>query len=121
MKYIIWGYEENLKRIRKSKQLYMYGTFHHPKNFKQLLIIMSKDIITNLKIPGFYVLIDGKSQELYDTLFNSLINLLTNDRKIELEVQSIITDTEKALINAIKKSSLIAKELPAIFISNRIY
>ena len=43
------------------------------------------------------------SQDLCDTVFNILINLLTNDRKIDLEVQSIITDTEKALINAIKK------------------
>ena len=50
LEYIIWGNEENLKRMRKSKHLYIDGTFHHPKDFKHLLIIMYKDIITSLKI-----------------------------------------------------------------------
>ena len=56
-----------------------------------------------MKIPGIYILTNGKSQELYEAVFISLINLLTNYRKIDLEVQSVITDTEKALINIIKK------------------
>ena len=103
LEYIIWGNEENIKRIRKAKHYYIDGTFHHPKEFKQLLILMYKDVITNLKIPGIYILTNGRSQDLYEAIFFSLINLLTNDRNIELEVQSIITDTEKALINIIKK------------------
>lgn len=101
--YIIWANEENLQRIRKTNHLYIDGTFHHPKDFKQLLIIMYKDIITSLKIPGVYILMNGFSQDLYDLVFNSLINIITDNRKIDLDIRSIITDTEKALINVIKK------------------
>ena len=63
--FIIWTIEENIKRIRKAKYFYIDGTFHHPPEFKQLLIIMYKDIITNLKIPGIYILLNGKNKELY--------------------------------------------------------
>lgn len=48
LEYIIWGNDENIKRINKSKHFYIDATFHHPKDFKQLLILMYKDIITNL-------------------------------------------------------------------------
>ena len=54
--YIIWANDENIKRIRKSKHYYLDGTFHHPKEFKQLLILMYKDIITDLKILGIYII-----------------------------------------------------------------
>ena len=101
--YIIWANDENIKRIRKSKHYYLDGTFHHPKEFKQLLILMYKDIITDLKIPGIYILLNGKSQVLYDEAFGSLINIITNNRKIDLDVVSIISDSEIALINIIKK------------------
>ena len=40
LEYIIWRNEENLKRLRKSKHFYIDETFHHPKEFKQLLILM---------------------------------------------------------------------------------
>ena len=39
----------NLKRIRKSHHICIDTTFHHPPVYTQLLIIMYKDIITNLK------------------------------------------------------------------------
>ena len=45
--YIIWLNTENLKRIRKSKHIYIDGTFDHPPEFKQMIIIMNLDIITN--------------------------------------------------------------------------
>ena len=58
--FIIWAFEENIKRIRKPKYFYIDGTFHHPPEFKQLLIKMYKDIITNLKIPSIYILLKKK-------------------------------------------------------------
>ena len=54
--YIIWGNNENIKRFRKTKNIFIDGTFHHPPGFLQMIIIMYKDIITDLKIPGFYIL-----------------------------------------------------------------
>ena len=40
-----------------------------------------------------------KSEDLYDIVFNSILNLITNNRKIDINVLSIVTDTETALIN----------------------
>ena len=71
-----------------------------------MIIIMYKDIITNLKIPGIYMLLNGKNKEIYDFGFESIINILTKNRKLELEVESIITDTEIALIVIVKNISL---------------
>ena len=68
-----------------------------------MIIIMYKDIITNLKIPGIYMLLTGKNIEIYDLSLESIINILTENRKLELEVWSIITDTEIALIDTVKK------------------
>ena len=62
---------------------------------------MYKDIITNLKIQGIYILLNGKNKEIYDLTFDSIIIILTDDRKIELEVENIITDTELALVDTI--------------------
>ena len=53
--YIIWYNEENIRRFRKTKNIFVDGTFHHPPGFAQLLIIMYKDIIKEIKIPAFYI------------------------------------------------------------------
>ena len=37
--------DENISRLRLSKNYFIDGTFHHPPEFKQLLIIMYRDII----------------------------------------------------------------------------
>ena len=103
LEYIIWANDENIQRIRKSHHLYIDGTFHHPKEFSQMIIIMYKDIITDQKIPGFYILINGKLEIFYDILFQSLINIITNNNKIELLIESIVTDSESALINIVEK------------------
>ena len=52
-----------------------------------MIIIMYKDIITNLKIPGIYMLLTGKNIDIYDLSFQSIINILTENRKLELEVE----------------------------------
>ena len=64
---------------------------------------MYKDIIINLKISGIYILLNGKNKESYDLTFDSIIKILTDDRKIEIEVENIITDIELALVDTRKK------------------
>ena len=71
--------QENIRRIRKLKHYYIDGTFHHPPEFKQILIFMYKDIITVLKFPGIYALLNGKSEIIYDNAFNNIINIITNN------------------------------------------
>lgn len=76
LEYIIWANSENLKRIKVSKNLFVDGTFHHPPEFYQLLIIMYKDVITNLKLPGIYILLNSKTELIYDLVFESLIKII---------------------------------------------
>ena len=76
--YIIWCNNENLKRIRKTHHLYIDVTFHHPPDYKQILIIMYKDIITNLKIPAFFILMNVKKEIYYNIVFESIINIITD-------------------------------------------
>ena len=103
LEYIIWGNDENIERIRISKNFFIDCTFHTPPEFKQLMILMYKDILTSLNIPAIYILINGKYEIFYNHVLESVINLITQNREYELEVETVVTDSEKALINAVKK------------------
>ena len=46
LEYVIWANNENIARMRKSNYYFIDGTFHHLIDYKQLLIIMHHDIIT---------------------------------------------------------------------------
>ena len=46
--------------MRISENYFVDGTFHQPPEFKQLIIIMYKDILTQIKIPELYILINRK-------------------------------------------------------------
>ena len=68
--------------------------------FTQLLIIMFKYIITDLKIAYIYILLNSKNEVLYNMVFEDIIKLITWQG---LKKINIITDSEKALINSVKK------------------
>ena len=53
---IIWADDASISRLRESKNWMIDSTYHHPKEFSQLLIIYYKDIISKEKYPCFYVL-----------------------------------------------------------------
>ena len=101
--YIIWGNAENIMRIKVSKHIFIDATFHHPPDFYQLLIIMYKDIITGIKIPGIYVLMNSKKEILYQYVFDSIIRLLSDDNNNHIKFETIVTDQEVGLINVINK------------------
>ena len=113
--YVIYGNNENIARMRKSNHFFIDGTFHHPSDFSQLLIIMYKDCITSLKIPGLYILLNSKKEQLYDLAFHSIIKLLTNNETLNLDLQTIVTDQEKGLINSINKNFPNVKRIACLF------
>ena len=45
-----------------------------------------------------------KLERLYDLVFKAILNLLTNTNEFNLEIETIVTDQEKELINSIKKN-----------------
>lgn len=49
-------------------------------------------------------MISNRKEELYKRVFNSIIDILTQDYIYNLSVKTITTDTEIPLINAIKKT-----------------
>ena len=115
IEYAIWGNMENINRMRKSKNFFIDGTFHHPPEFSQMLIIMYKDIITNLKIPGFYCLLNSKKELLYNYVLESIINILNPHKKFKLEIETIVTDQEQGLVNAVEANFPNAHRISCLF------
>ena len=64
------------------------------------MIIIFKDIIIHEYLPGFYILLSNKSEVLYDLAFKSVKRILTQNGLYQLNIKTITTDIEVALINA---------------------
>ena len=67
-------------------------------------IIIFKDIISSDYIPGFYILMSNKTEIIYDMVFKSLKKILTQNGIYPLNIKTITTDTELALINAVNNN-----------------
>ena len=91
------------------------GTFHHPPDFEQLLILMYKDYITSEKIVGMYILMNRRSENIYDEVFISINRILTQNYKINLEMEFVVTDNEIALINGINKIFVKCKRIACYY------
>ena len=79
-----------MERCTFINHLFIDATFHHPKGYHQLLIIIFEDrVITQ---SAFYVLMSNKTENLYDLIFKSIILILTQNNLYDLDIQSIITD-----------------------------
>ena len=65
---------------------------------------MYKDLITENKNPELYILMNGKYQKFYEIFFSIIINILTQENKYILNIETIVADDEKALVNVIKNS-----------------
>ena len=100
--YFIWTSDPIIARSRLTNHLFIDGTFHHPIGFEQLLIIIFKDIVTSDYLPCFYILMSNKTEILYDLIFKSVKRILTQNNIYQLSIKTITTDTELALINAVK-------------------
>ena len=108
--YFIWSSDQMIARARISHHLFIDGTFHHPVGFAQLLIIIFKDIVTAKYLPCFYILMSNRTEISYDLVFNSIKRILTQNQIYSLDIKTITTDTELALINSIKINFQKAKE-----------
>ena len=93
-----------ISHSRIAHHFFIDGTFHHPKNFQQLLIILFKDIIINEYIPCFFILMSHKNQQLYNLALQSVKTILTQYDIYTLKIETITTDGEGALINALNNN-----------------
>ena len=83
--------------MKNSKHIFIDGTFIHPINYMQTIIVLFVDEITNLKVPGLFALLSNKSYSDYKNLF-----LLIKDYVFDININKTITiDFEEPLIKAI--------------------
>ena len=66
---------------------------------------MYHDIITDINIPGFNILINSKKEFVYNAVLNEAYSILMNNNNYQLELKAIVSDREFALIKSVKKFS----------------
>ena len=51
---------------------------------------MYKDVISSIKIPGLYILVNSKKEMLYNYTFNGILDLLTTYGNVKIKVEIIV-------------------------------
>ena len=107
----IFGYKLFLPNQR---EIIKKSLFHHPYDFKHLLLILYIEILTNYQIPAFYILLSGKKEDLYEEVFSSVIRIIIENNKYKYFLEAIVTDGEISLI-AVKNKLSNVKRISCYF------
>ena len=67
----------------------------------ETLVILYIDLYTGIKAPGLFVTLNSKNQRSYEIKFNDIKEILTNNNKFPLALQTYTIDYESALENAL--------------------
>jgi len=99
LKYIILGTKFSLRILSKSPTWFMDGTFKVvPKDYKQVYIWIAK--LDEYNIPCLYIIMNSKSQVLYNACFSHIKNLFTVFG-FTVSTTSAMLDYQKAPRNAL--------------------
>ena len=79
---IIYGSDFHIKRLANAMNWFLDGTFIHPPEFSQILILMYLDTINFIYIPGLYAIINSKKEEMYDIVIKQFKNIITCNGKL---------------------------------------
>ena len=109
--FIIFTTIYQIKILRDATIIYMDGTFRTaPKGFYQMLNIIANDSNSHNNIPVAHIPITHKSQFLYEYVFNTLLNIASdNGLELSSDSKTIMTDFEKLIRHAIKNILKIVK------------
>ena len=113
--YFIWTHNEIIARARVVNHYFIDATYHNPKKFHQLLIILFKDIVINEYIPCFFILMSNKYEILYNLIMQSIKDILTQFNNYNIIIDTITTDAEEALVNSIKNNFNNTQRLSCLF------
>ena len=94
---IIYASNKNINRLAAAEHWYIDGTFIHPPNFRQILLIMYLDIITNKRIPAFFCILNSKAEILYYKVLLSVKNIISSFNNIPIKLKSVTLDFELEL------------------------
>ena len=62
---------------------------------------------------------NGKTEYHNDVVFNSIINIIALSRQIDINMKSIVTDSELALVKIVKKYFANSLRITCLFILNK--
>lgn len=99
--FFIWASDFLILRTRDSEYLKINSTFHYPKGFAQLMIIMYYDQVIDKYIPSIYIIMNSKNESTYDLILENVYKLVNIGLKTKKIFKSITTDNELGLINSI--------------------
>ena len=103
-RFMIFTTTANLKYLSEALYWIMDGTFAIlPEMFSQLYIIHApvRREFNSKVFPLVYILINGKSQNLYTRIFQEVKSLIIKNN-FNIKTKYLITDFEKAVLNASK-------------------
>ena len=90
---------DSLERLADAETFYMDGTFSvAPRPFKQLYTIRIP--FKDVSMTAVYAFLPNKRQETYTELFQAIVDKC-NNRNLQLNVQTIVTDFEDAVLRAV--------------------
>ena len=103
--FIIFSSKFHLQFLGETTHLFVDATFKiAPKNFYQVLNILSRNEKTNFTVPVAFVLMTSKTYESYLKIFQELKFIIQNyGIKFEPKGVKFICDFEKSLLGALKK------------------
>ena len=84
------------------------------------MIIVYRDIITNINIVVFYIQLNNKIEVIYKNSLESTINTFTQNRYFQLGIEAIIIDSE-ILLKKVAKNIFLMTEDSLIILKWRIY
>jgi hypothetical protein len=97
---MVFGDVEMLPRLASATTLHMDGTFWVvPFIFAQLLTIHS--MIYGQMLPFFYVLLPGKSEAVYNEMFQMIFGILRRQNVVLQELRYVLSDFESGLISSV--------------------
>ena len=97
-------------QLSQNKQWFIGGTLSvAPPGYTQLLVIIVYIPTFKIFYPTCYILLTGKSERLYYSVFQSLINI-TQEEDLILNPSLIMMDFENGTRNAVKKAFKLANK-----------
>lgn len=101
--YIIWGNAENLLRMTKSYMVHRWNISSPRKLWTAIINYVQR--CDNIGENCWNICVNERKNEfLYNKVLESLINILTENGNLSLNVKCIIIDNEISLINSINKN-----------------
>lgn len=86
-----------LNRIAASKHINIDVTLVHPPYFIQILILLYIDIINNIRAPGEFIIMNRKTQDLYERVFKSIKYYLSFNNVKNINIKNAKIDFEIGL------------------------